>query len=216
MDKINLLKSFINGDIDNDFYEQALDEIENNKKDRGVWAKSLALSEGDEYKAKSKYIQLRAADLQNQDELTKESEDTLIIEEQEREYELINHEKFENAINSATSAVGIVVGIYMFLGFSAIGLFTLSLLVGFEPSSLFLLFGGIVLISPYFIIKQLAKKPISTFKERKSRINLMFILTIMSSIALTLIGVIIATFLIYKWVVFNKKSQYRLKGKSNN
>ncbi len=46
-------------------YEYVLDEIEDGYKVRGLWAKSLAMSEGDENKAKSLYMQYRVQNIKD-------------------------------------------------------------------------------------------------------------------------------------------------------
>ncbi len=43
----------------NAFYESALDEIEKDNVDRGLWARSFAVTNGNETQAKAKYIELR-------------------------------------------------------------------------------------------------------------------------------------------------------------
>ncbi len=48
---------------ENQFYEQAIDELEANAEIKGLWAKSFAISEGNEVKAKAMYIDLRAKEL---------------------------------------------------------------------------------------------------------------------------------------------------------
>jgi hypothetical protein len=44
---------------DKDFYLEATNEVEEGKQNPAIWAKALALTEGDEEKAKYKYIKLR-------------------------------------------------------------------------------------------------------------------------------------------------------------
>jgi len=48
---------------DADFYLQATDEVETNSQKPTVWAKAMTLCEGDESKAKYKYITLRVIEL---------------------------------------------------------------------------------------------------------------------------------------------------------
>lgn len=46
-------------------YEYVLDELEDGYKVRGLWAKALAMSEGDENKAKSLYMQYRVQNIKD-------------------------------------------------------------------------------------------------------------------------------------------------------
>ena len=46
-------------------YEYVLDELEDGYKVRGLWAKALAMSEGDENKATSLYMQYRAQNIKD-------------------------------------------------------------------------------------------------------------------------------------------------------
>tara|TARA_R110000850_G_scaffold107632_1_gene219387 strand:- start:158 stop:733 length:576 start_codon:yes stop_codon:yes gene_type:complete len=48
---------------DEALYLQATEEVESNARNSGLWAKSIALAEGDVNKAKYKYIKLRVAQL---------------------------------------------------------------------------------------------------------------------------------------------------------
>jgi len=47
-----------------DFYLQAWEEIETNATDKGLWAKSFALTDGDKEKAKASYLKVRARELE--------------------------------------------------------------------------------------------------------------------------------------------------------
>lgn len=53
---------------ESDFYSQAWDEIndKNKEPDRALWAKAFSISQGDEKKTQSKYIELRVVQLQEQ------------------------------------------------------------------------------------------------------------------------------------------------------
>jgi hypothetical protein len=53
------------GLADNDSYAEALSEIDENRVDKGTWARCYALSDGDESKAKAAYIKSRAEASQN-------------------------------------------------------------------------------------------------------------------------------------------------------
>ena len=50
-------------DIDKKFFAQVMDEIENGVKDKGCEGKSIAMSSGDEAKANSLYIEIRAKEI---------------------------------------------------------------------------------------------------------------------------------------------------------
>lgn len=50
---------------DSEFFLQATQEVEGGRQKAGLWAKAMALCDGDENKAKYKYINLRAEDLSN-------------------------------------------------------------------------------------------------------------------------------------------------------
>jgi uncharacterized RDD family membrane protein YckC len=50
---------------DEDYYLQATDEVRNRRGNNALWAKAMAICEGDVSKAKYKYINLRAAQLKN-------------------------------------------------------------------------------------------------------------------------------------------------------
>lgn len=56
------LQNYINEDK---IYEQVMIEIEEDKKIKGTWAKALALSEGNQNKAQSLYIQMRVDKIKN-------------------------------------------------------------------------------------------------------------------------------------------------------
>ena len=51
---------------DEELYLEATNEVEGENKNPGLWAKVMALSEGDQEKAKYKYIKLRVEQLANE------------------------------------------------------------------------------------------------------------------------------------------------------
>jgi hypothetical protein len=53
------------GLADNDSYAEALSEIDENRVDKGTWARCYAISEGDESKTKAAYIKVRAEAARN-------------------------------------------------------------------------------------------------------------------------------------------------------
>ena len=60
---------------DVELYEIALEEIEQEKIIKGVWAKALSISEGDEQKARSKYLEIRVRLLRDEKKsIAKETE----------------------------------------------------------------------------------------------------------------------------------------------
>ena len=63
----NFIKKSIiaNRDEETILYEYVLNEIEDGYRVRGIWAKALAMSEGDENKATSLYIQYRVQNIQD-------------------------------------------------------------------------------------------------------------------------------------------------------
>ncbi len=54
-----------NTTVDNDFYLEATEEVESNNQKPALWAKAMAICEGDEGKAKYKYINFRVDELTN-------------------------------------------------------------------------------------------------------------------------------------------------------
>jgi uncharacterized membrane protein YhaH (DUF805 family) len=64
------------------FYEQALGELEDDKKHKGIWAKAFAESEGDE-EAKKSYIRMRVRNL-NGEKIAQEEAKQAALEEKER------------------------------------------------------------------------------------------------------------------------------------
>ena len=60
-----------------DLYLAATNEVESSQRDLALWAKSLALTEGDEGKAKFKYINLRIEQLSDRSTKNISSEESL-------------------------------------------------------------------------------------------------------------------------------------------
>ncbi len=203
--------SFVNKDIDNIFFENALGELEAGNKNKGIWAKSLALAEGDEVKAKSKYIQLRAEDLYKVKVNSEEIQNKKTLKEKEESHELGNQEEFEKALDKALKAVAGVIGIYFVFGILVLAVLILQLIIVLDLETLPYLFSGVLLISPYFVVKFWQRKPLSTFKDRKKRVNMMYFFAIISSIPLTIFGIFVAIFLIYHLIIFNNKTTYKIE-----
>lgn len=82
---------------DEELYLRATEELEGNNKNLALWAKSLALTEGDESKAKFKYINLRVEALKNENdshESQSSSETSQLLQEQQ----LVGHEKLHGKL----------------------------------------------------------------------------------------------------------------------
>ncbi len=74
----NIFHDTVDYEINEDeIYAQAMTEIEEDKKVKGIWAKALALSEGDTNKETSLYIKLRANDI-----IEQKKRDTYNLEKQ--------------------------------------------------------------------------------------------------------------------------------------
>jgi hypothetical protein len=73
---------------DETFYQKALEELESNSINKGVYAKALADSAGDEAKAHSLYIKYRAKSLDDEQsiEILEKSHNIKIKKETERKY----------------------------------------------------------------------------------------------------------------------------------
>ena len=71
---------------DETFYQKALEELESNSINKGVYAKALADSAGDEAKARSLYIKYRAKSLDDEQsiEILEKSHNIKIKKEEER------------------------------------------------------------------------------------------------------------------------------------
>lgn len=84
-------KSTINNDTEeNEFYEQIMLEIEENKKIKSTWAKALSQCEGDDKKAQSLYIRLRISEL-----IQEKNENIAIYEEYYKIQKIIEEEKLQ-------------------------------------------------------------------------------------------------------------------------
>lgn len=58
-----LVAASFQSDKDDELFARALDELDSNKPDRACWAKALAISDGDETKARGAYIKFRVGAL---------------------------------------------------------------------------------------------------------------------------------------------------------
>jgi hypothetical protein len=73
-------------------YEIVVDELQNNVKRNGLWAKAFANSDGNESKAKALYISYRVRSLKDESQISEalreqKAKDALIRKQQEREHE---------------------------------------------------------------------------------------------------------------------------------
>ena len=84
-------------DINTEFYATALNEIENETYDKGIWAKAFAECEGHETETNAKYIKLRAAQLQSTEWARQEAErlEAERIEAERLEPERLEAERLE-------------------------------------------------------------------------------------------------------------------------
>ena len=80
-------RDHVTEDIDSHFYATALDEIEKETYDKGIWAKAFAESDGNETKTKAKYIKIRAAQLQAAERAVEEEQKRVAKEEEQRRIE---------------------------------------------------------------------------------------------------------------------------------
>ena len=105
--------------VEDRFYEQALTEIENDNKNKASWAKALQLTEGNEAKAKAKYIELQSQSLQEEANLKAEAEkqeaERQEAERQEAEREQEAREGFAVQTKTAFNYMGCLVLIIIIL-----------------------------------------------------------------------------------------------------
>ena len=77
-------------------FETVMDEIANNKRQKGLWGQAIVKSNGDEKKAESEYIKLRVESLKDKEEFSKLNKE--IKEEEEKLAKQILEEKRQNKI----------------------------------------------------------------------------------------------------------------------
>jgi hypothetical protein len=91
------------GDIaDDKLYEIAMEEIENNNVQKGLYARAFSQSEGDKDKTDALYIKFRVQSLQDELVLEAEQERALYqkqISEKIQQEELLRRDKIESSIN---------------------------------------------------------------------------------------------------------------------
>lgn len=58
--RVSIEGKSVRSDISEDIYEIVCDEFEKGHREKGLWAKSLAECDGDENKAKARYLKMRA------------------------------------------------------------------------------------------------------------------------------------------------------------
>ncbi len=85
----------VTGDIDSQFFEKVMEEIESGYKDKGLEGKALALSEGDTVKTNALYLKTRAEALQKSFETQKEINRVKNVNRKKRKE---SARKFENGL----------------------------------------------------------------------------------------------------------------------
>lgn len=164
-------------------YERAYQELESNDFDKGIWGKSITITDGDEAKAKSKYIELRVAELSKEEYAQKKSEATKRALEGKQFYEELNYDKLAEIVNKASKVWVYMAMFYLLWGIFFFIFFIGGLILSQETDVYFFL--GSLLSMPYIL--GLIVKNVNTSQTLKSvRQNVTANLTIMF-IASTLI-----------------------------
>jgi len=81
---------------ENALYEQALNEIENDTKDRAIWAKAYANSDGNKEKTKALYIKFRVKEEKKQEKIKQENIDRIL----DNSYEAKRVKEIQKALNN--------------------------------------------------------------------------------------------------------------------
>jgi hypothetical protein len=81
-------------------FETVMDEIANDKRQKGLWGQAIVKSNGDEKKAESEYIKLRVESLKDKKTITKlnkeiKEEEKRLIKEEKEEKQRLTKEKLE-------------------------------------------------------------------------------------------------------------------------
>ena len=105
LNKLNSAKSRL---LEEKLYELVSKEIESGQKRAGLWAKAIAISDGDEEKTKAEYIKLRVQSVKDENELNLEKK-RQSYEKAQAEYEqemLSEEEKRLNSVRENLQKLG--------------------------------------------------------------------------------------------------------------
>lgn len=196
------------------FYESALNEFDSGDYIKGIYAKALSLSDGDESKVKAKYLELRVEILKDEarqvarENIKKEDQAKRSIEDEFiSDYEFENKEFLEKTLDSSLNKVSSVIGWYSLFGKIALVIYVLTLFS--EEGVGILLFYGILFLFPFLVCKYIFKpKSFNSIKSRKKRVSLLFILAIGSSIFVPVIGWAFGIYLLIHFIKLQKAFRY--------
>lgn len=145
-------------------YEKAYKELESNDFDKGVWGRAITIAEGDEAKAKSKYIELRVSELSKEESAQKRSAATIQALAGQQVYEDTNYEKLAEVVNKASKTWVYIAMFYLLWGIFFFIFFIGGLILSQETNVAFFL--GSLLSMPY--IFGLILKNINTSQTLRS------------------------------------------------
>ncbi|MCB9820599.1 hypothetical protein H6790_01495 [Candidatus Nomurabacteria bacterium] len=172
---------------DENLYEIALEEIEQDKKIKGIWAKAVSMSDGYDKKTESKYIELRVNSLKNEiknRERAKPTNDEI----KDLSYNILveSVSKLLGRIRWTSFFVGIGGLLSSFVGFIFLQEF------GIDESALILLGIGVILITLsiflYVNFKKIFNKS-DDFDFVKNKITVVSVVAILVSVVMTISGV---------------------------
>lgn len=90
-------KADLSSENDNVFYEEALTEIEEDKKVKATWGKALAQSGGDEKKAIALYIQMRVEAISLGKKISQERAEKIYVESEKQKLQYLKDENEKNS-----------------------------------------------------------------------------------------------------------------------
>lgn len=223
----NIFESSQDRASDISFFEEALTEFDSGNQIKGIYAKALSLSEGDESKVKAKYLELRVEILKDkkkekdrrqrmaeqENKQRDEYESSLNHKKEEKEsvikFENENKEILEEELEGSLNFVSRVIGVYSVIGKILVFIYVIILLLGDGDELLFILLYGIALLIPYIFVNFLLKsKKYYSLKDQKKHIAKLYIVTIISSIFISIIGWIVGLYLLHKLIKLNKRFKY--------
>lgn len=192
-------------EVDSELYKIALEEIENKETVKGIWAKAISVSEGDEKKAEANYLKLRVKTLKDENQRDIQIDLDYEMENSERlEYERKNAENLEKATTESAKSVGGIIGFYRLLSFPAFILGLVLLFIGGEEeTALIVILYSLIFASPYLITKYFLTGENKTYLDSKNKITKLYIITIIVSLLSYILGWILAVVLIYKLIKLN-------------